>query len=344
LRPLSLLALAFFAACGGSETAAPIVLSISPVGSVPQTIAGAAAGDSLRVRVTDASGAPKSGVSVVFAVTSGGGSISPPTAVTDAQGRAAARFTTGTTVGANSVTATIANASPATFTLTTIAGFAKTLSIKERVVFVDAGQRFVPTITAVDSNSNVVTPSQLLYTTRTPAVVSVTTDGAITGTALSQTFVVAASGSASDSVLVIVTNPNNPALQSDLTRLDLARDTTFVFPVILDMRSAERLGATTVTVRWDPAQLTFVSHAEGATAAGALVNATSVSQGVLTLAVASASGIPGRIELRRLTFKAAATVGKSGTLRITTSEVFAAGTFNDLLARTTSVTYPLSIR
>jgi hypothetical protein len=104
------------------------------------------------------------------------------------------------------------------------------------------------------------------------------------------------------------------------------------------------LGATTITIRWDPTQLTFVSHAEGATGVGALVNASSVSQGVLTLAVASASGIPGRIELRRLTFKAASTVGKSGTLRIATSEVFAAGTFNDLLPRTTSVTYPLSIR
>ena len=342
MRLLCLLALAAIVACG--EPSAPIVLSISPVGSLPQTIAGAAVGDSIRVRVTDASGNPAAGVAVAFSVTAGGGSVTPTTATTDAQGRAAARFITGTTVGANTATATIANASPAKFTLTTTAGFAKTLTIKERVVYLDAGQLFVPTITAVDSNSNVVSRSQLLYTTRTPSVVSVAADGGIVGIGLSQTFVVAASGSASDSVLVIVTNPNNPALQSDLARLDLAHDTTFVFPVILDMRSAERLGATTVNVRWDPTLLTFVSQAEGSTGAGALVNATSVSQGVLTLAVASAPGIPGRIELRRLTFKATSTVGKSGTLRITASEVFAAGTFNDLLSRTTSVTYPLSIR
>jgi len=170
LRLLCLLALAAIVACG--EPSAPIVLSISPVGSLPQTIAGAAVGDSIRVRVTDASGNPAAGVAVAFSVTAGGGSVTPSTATTDAQGRAAARFITGTTVGANTATATIANASPAKFTLTTTAGFAKTLTIKERVVYLDAGQLFVPTITAVDSNSNVVSRSQLLYTTRTPSVVS----------------------------------------------------------------------------------------------------------------------------------------------------------------------------
>jgi hypothetical protein len=344
LRLLTLFALVLLAACGSSEPAAPIVLSIAPIGSLPQTIAGDVVGDSIRVRVTDASGAPKAGVAVTFTVTAGGGSLASNVVTTDVQGRAAARFTSGTTVGVNTVTASIANAPALLFTLTTIAGPARTLTVKERVVFLDAGQRFVPTITAVDVNGNVVPASQLTYTTRTPSVVVIGADGSISGSALSQTFVVVSSTLALDSVLVIVTNPGNPALQSDLTRTDLAHDTTFVFPVFLDMRSAERLGATTVTVRWDPTQLTFVSHAEGASNAGALVNATSVSQGVLTMAVASAAGIPGRIELRRLTFKAAATVGKAGTLRIAASEVFAAGTFVDLLARTTSVTYPLSIR
>ncbi|MGH2901212.1 MAG: hypothetical protein ACRDMZ_21225, partial [Solirubrobacteraceae bacterium] len=69
-----------------------------------------------------------------------------------------------------------------------------------------------------------------------------------------------------------------------------------------------------------------------------------VSQGVLTLAMASVTGFAGRIELRRLTFKAASTLGKSGTLRLSASEVSAAGTFVDLLPKTAAVTYPLSIR
>lgn len=345
MRLLPLFALLAVTACGSREPAGPIVLSIALVGSIPQPIvAGAIVGDSVRVRVTEANGSPKAGVAVTFAVTAGGGAISPATATTDAQGRAAARFTSDTAVGVNTVTATIANAAPATFTVTTIAGPAKVLSVRERIAFVDVGQIFVPTITASDDNGNPVSRGQLTFTARTPSVVAIAADGGITGQGLSQTFVVVSSTLATDSVLVVVTNPSNPALQSDLTRLDIARDTTFTFPVFLDMRSPQRLGATTVAIRWDPTQLTFVSHAEGGSSAGALVNATSVSQGVLTLAVASAAGIPGRIELRRLTFRAASTVGKSGSLRIAASEVFAAATFADLLSRTTAVTYPLTLR
>ena len=63
---------------------------------------------------------------------------------------------------------------------------------------------------------------------------------------------------------------------------------------------ADKLGATTMTVRWDPGQLTFVSQADGSSSAGALVNANGVSQGVLTLALASANGLSGRIEIRRV--------------------------------------------
>jgi hypothetical protein len=65
---------------------------------------------------------------------------------------------------------------------------------------------------------------------------------------------------------------------------------------------------------------------------------------VLTLALASVNGVPGRIELRRITFKATSTVGSTGTLRITASDLSAAGTFADLLPKTNSVTYPLNIR
>ena len=340
---LAVVALAL-SACRGDPVSPP--LAINALGVVPPTVAGAVVGDSIRVRVVEAgSTTPRGGVSVAFAVSAGGGTVSPGIATTDADGRAAAKFTTGTTVGVNTVTATIAGSAPATITLTTVAGPATTLSIRERIAFIDAGQRFTPEVTASDVNGNVVPPSQLLFEARTPVVVSLAADGSMTGIGLSQTLVVVSSGAIRDSVLVVVTTPNGPVLQSDLTRLDVARDTTFTLPVILDMRtSAARLGATTVTVRWDPAQLVFVSHADGASNAGALVNANGVSQGMLSMAVASVAGLPGRIELRRLTFKAGATAGRTGTLRLIISELSAAGTFADLLPRTAAVSYPLSIR
>ena len=97
-------------------------------------------------------------------------------------------------------------------------------------------------------------------------------------------------------------------------------------------------------MRWDPALLTLVSQVDGASAPGATVNPNNTSQGVLTMAVANVTGFSGRIELRRLTFKAASTAGRAGTLKISASELWGAATFTDLLPRTTSVTYPLFIR
>lgn len=61
------------------------------------------------VVVRDVHGNPVSGVSVTFAVVSGGGTVSPTSAATDAQGRATAvSWTLGTSAGANTLSATAA--------------------------------------------------------------------------------------------------------------------------------------------------------------------------------------------------------------------------------------------
>src|SRR5262245_38452525 len=58
------------------------------------------------VVVKDAKGTPVSGVTVTFTVTSGGGFVQNPSAVTDAQGRASSgSWTLGNSVGTNAVTA-----------------------------------------------------------------------------------------------------------------------------------------------------------------------------------------------------------------------------------------------
>jgi len=345
LHLVVLLGVALAACGGGGETTAP-TFTVTSVGALPSSVAaGSPVGDSIRVRVVDGGGNGKQGITVSFAVTAGGGTVSPASAVTDAQGRAASRFVTDPKVGANTATATIAGAAPVSFSLTTIAGPAKTLSIKERIAFIDVGQRITPTITAVDANGNPVPTPQLNLTARTPSVVTLDTDGSVVGVGQAQTFVVASSALTADSILVVVSSPNGPILESDFTRLDVAHDTTFTAPIVLDMRtSGERLGATTVTIRWDPSQLTMLSDVDGASAVGALVNENNAAQGMLTLAVASATGFAGRIELRRITFKAASTVGTPGKLQLSTSEVSGAGTFTNLLAKTAAVTYPLSTR
>jgi hypothetical protein len=81
---------------------------------------GATFSDSVRVQVTDALGNGKPGANVAFAVTAGGGSITPASPTTDASGKAAAKFTTGSSAGTNTATATVSGLSAVSFSTTTI--------------------------------------------------------------------------------------------------------------------------------------------------------------------------------------------------------------------------------
>src|SRR5204863_2352655 len=84
------------------------------------------------VMVQDQFGNPLAGVAVTFAITSGGGAVSPLTAVpTDANGIASAiAWTLGTTAGANTLTAAAAGTGrPVTFPATGTAGQATQLTI-----------------------------------------------------------------------------------------------------------------------------------------------------------------------------------------------------------------------
>jgi hypothetical protein len=73
-----------------------------PTAASPGAIA-----DSLRVFVTDLNGRPVTSARVAFAVTGGGGTISPPIATTNQFGVASAQWTLGSAFGANTATATV---------------------------------------------------------------------------------------------------------------------------------------------------------------------------------------------------------------------------------------------
>jgi hypothetical protein len=78
--------------------------------------------DSLRVRVSGANGAPSFGVTVTWSVVTGGGTISPSSSVTDADGLAAAQFTLGPSVGQQQAQAAVEglSGSPVIFSATAI--------------------------------------------------------------------------------------------------------------------------------------------------------------------------------------------------------------------------------
>jgi adhesin/invasin len=106
-----------------SATATPGALDTLAIvaGNNQSGTVSSALGTPLIVRVVDASGNPEVGVSVIFAVVSGGGSVNPAIATTDVNGRATATWTIGSFAGAQTVTAT-AGAKSVTFVATGAAG------------------------------------------------------------------------------------------------------------------------------------------------------------------------------------------------------------------------------
>jgi hypothetical protein len=75
----------------------------------------------LVTRVVATDGQPMAGVTVAFAVTSGGGTVSAPSAVTDVNGLAQVTWTTGSGLGAQQVTATVAGLAGGTVNFTAVA-------------------------------------------------------------------------------------------------------------------------------------------------------------------------------------------------------------------------------
>jgi hypothetical protein len=99
--------------------AASITRTSADPGSVPP---GGTAGDSVRFLVKDAFGNPRTQETVTFSVAAGGGQASPTSAQTDAQGRAATMFTTGSAEGTNTLSAAVGGVTPTSFSLTTGSG------------------------------------------------------------------------------------------------------------------------------------------------------------------------------------------------------------------------------
>lgn len=114
-------ALATLAACGGTTEVKPPEKDVVPASITPlstDTLRGVVGGTAslpLRVIVKNAAGEPLDTIPVTYAVTSGGGTISPTTIRTDATGEASATWTLGSTVGLQTATATVGNLTPVTF-------------------------------------------------------------------------------------------------------------------------------------------------------------------------------------------------------------------------------------
>lgn len=122
-------------ACGGSDLVLPNDTdpsAIASTGGDGQTgTVGAALADSITVRVTDRQGQPVAGIRVTFAPdASAGGTVSPESAVSDADGRAGSSWVLGNKAGSQTATAVVAGAASLSrsFTATADAGPAQTIA------------------------------------------------------------------------------------------------------------------------------------------------------------------------------------------------------------------------
>ena len=340
---------------GGAEVQFVITVTAVPPGrmekfSADPTNVGAGAADSIRVRVLDYADAPKAGVAITFSVTAGGGTVSPATVTTNAQGVAATLWTRGV-AGTNTVTASAPgnNNSPVSFSVAAISQVAS-ISFSSRVAVVDSARTAQAVVQVKDGSGAAMTGPKVTFVSRTPSIATVDSTGVITGVKSGQAIIVASVTNQSnqtlrDSALAVVAVPNGPVLLTDLTRFDLKTDTTLTITVRADMRtSTEKLGSGRLTVSWDPAVLTYQSNAEAGTNVGASVNANNAASGTLVLAFASSAGFGGNVELRRITFKAASAAAKTGKITVIADELFTAGTYSDLLPLAISVATPLITR
>ncbi|HYV98524.1 MAG TPA: hypothetical protein VE967_13800 [Gemmatimonadaceae bacterium] len=165
LRALVLFGVVLTAAsCGGGsgDTTSPdakLIIAVLTGNSQTATVATALT-TKPAVKVTDKSGAAKAGVTVTFAVASGGGTITGATQTTGDDGTATVgSWTLGTAAGANTLTASVAGAtgSPITFTATgTAAAAATVLKAAGDAISSAAGVAVTakPTVTVRDQYGN----------------------------------------------------------------------------------------------------------------------------------------------------------------------------------------------
>ncbi len=102
----------------------PASLLTKSSGDAQSGTTGVALAQPLVAKVATSGGVGVAGTTVSFAVVTGGGSVTPTSAVTDANGLATTSWTLGATVGAQSVSATAGALTPVTFTATAASGAA----------------------------------------------------------------------------------------------------------------------------------------------------------------------------------------------------------------------------
>lgn len=172
------------AACGGEPSAGPRTPSrITPVSGAVLTGTVGTSLPGIRFVVSDAQG-PLPGVRVTFGVSDDRGFASPSQATSDSSGTVTTSWTLGGTVGGQTLTATVANVSPATVSAQVAIGPLTTLSpttAANQFVIIGGTVASPPAIRATDAFGNAIAGQTITFadpTGRSTIVGTTATTGA----------------------------------------------------------------------------------------------------------------------------------------------------------------------
>lgn len=304
----------------------------------------------VQARVTNVYGNPIAGTTVSFTVSEGIGTLSPATAVTDANGIATTTWTVGTVlVQGNSI---IARAGDAQVEISCAPLHGPAVEIAASVPFagLTVGNLVRVDVTARDVYTNEFTPSSAQFVARDPSVLVSPTypspgEVTMTAQAVGQTYLVANVDGVTDSTLVAVFPDNGVLISVAPPSLALPAGGTFSTNVQMSRGpSTPPIGSLTATVTWDPAVLTYVSDNPPYGFDGSVtVNRTNVATGSLTIAAATGTSLGYPMVLRVLTFTASSTPNLHGMLGVTVSDI-STNNFADLLPVTQVVSFPVRTR
>jgi hypothetical protein len=140
-------------------------------------VVGTALAQPVAVVVADQNGAPLANATVNWAVTAGGGSVASATSVTDANGNATVVWTLGTTVGTDSLMASIAGGADAIITATAKAAAASAVHVTSAdTLTVTAGTTTAPLVVkVVDQFGNPISGATVTWAVTGGGTLSVTT-------------------------------------------------------------------------------------------------------------------------------------------------------------------------
>jgi alpha-tubulin suppressor-like RCC1 family protein len=197
-----------FAVFKATALAGPATGLVAVGASARQGFAATVLADSLAVRLVDANGNPVAGAPVTWSVVRGGGSISPPTSTTNAQGIARAAWTLGASADSANEARATSGAFTVQFTATAQVGAPATVTVDPaQLTFTVGGAARTVTATVRDAGGNVVAGAAVTWASTDPSVVQVAGNGntaTVTPAGTGSAQVRATAGSATGAAAVTV--------------------------------------------------------------------------------------------------------------------------------------------